>query len=120
MRALIAVLVASFLCSGCYVWDELGKGEEIMDQHFSNSGKNQHKTEAQQRAEQRKAEVPTPREKMAEWWEKAKTLGPLAEQEGDDGIVYCDLGQESRFVRRSDCATLGGRENDPAWAKSHP
>ena len=102
MRAL-AVLLVSLLCCGCFAFEEIDKGYEIMESH---SPKKKQAEEPEQTA--KAAARPDPR---AQWWRTATTLEPRS-ADGDDPLVSCRLGGGTRFTRRSDCISRGGSVAD--------
>lgn len=109
MRQLALAIAAAFLLSGCFVWEELEKGEAILDAHSPNRNKRM-KEEEEARAAAEKEKQPTASEKMAEWWDSAQSLGPRSDDTASaDPMVNCQLSGGSRFTRRSDCLARGGR-----------
>jgi hypothetical protein len=102
MRA-FAIVLASLLCSGCFAFEEIDKGYELMEAH-SPVKKPGEEPEPTAQAKAR----PDPR---AQWWATATTLEPRS-ADGDDPLVSCRLGGGTRFTRRSDCLTRGGSVAD--------
>ena len=97
MVRVIPLLAASLLLTGCFVFDEIDKGNEILDQNFSGKP-------AQQAPEQK---APAP-QAGAGWWANAKSLGD-APTDAKDPAVACAIGKSTRFMRKSDCLSQGGR-----------
>jgi hypothetical protein len=98
MRA-FAIVLASLLCSGCFAFEEIDKGYELMESHSPIKKP----AEEPEPTAQAKAQ-PDPR---AQWWRTATTLEPRS-ADGDDPLVSCRLGGGTRFTRRSDCISRGG------------
>lgn len=107
LRLLALALVAQ-LASGCFVFDELDKGNKIMEE---NSGKLQQKKAAEAAAAKAgtKPGAPAEGEKKKSWWETARTISPEDKAPTDDPHVRCKLEGKERFMLQSDCVTQGGR-----------
>ena len=103
---LALLLLVSALCSGCFVFDELDAGMEIMEAHTPADKK---KPAAAKAGEEEGEKPPTYNESVAGWFENAKTLGPR-ESGGDNPMVQCKIGGSTRFTKRTDCLTQGGEE----------
>jgi hypothetical protein len=108
MLRLLPVLLLACLCCGCFVFDELEAGEKMMEQ---NSPKKPGAEAAAATAAAGDAEKPGPPTGQA-WWSGARSLNAPAEAKpGDpDAPVRCKLGGGTRFMRRGDCLSQGGRE----------
>jgi hypothetical protein len=105
VRVLAAVAVASLL-SGCFVFDEIDKGQAIMEEN-SKKKPAAPASKAGARAKNAKAS-PT----SSAWWSKAKIIGkgPDPAQAGEPtALVRCRIGHGERFMRRNDCIAQGGR-----------
>ena len=107
MRWLLPVAVLAWLCQGCFVLDEIDKGQALMDKH---SPRNREK-KAQQ------AEAQTAREAgddegvvqgLLAWWKEAREPAPVR-RDPADVAVGCEVGGKVQFMRKSDCALRGGR-----------
>ena len=113
MRQLLCIALVGTLCQGCFVFDELDKGEEIMRQHRP---KNIDEVEAEP--------APTTRPKRKDdagmlafakglpgralgWWEELQEPDP--EDRPVDEVVRCELPERIQFTRKSDCIVRGGR-----------
>lgn len=110
MRVLLFGLLVCVLSTGCFVFDELDAGMEIMDSHTSHANK---KREAEKKAAKAgkgdaDEKPPTYAGAVQDWFQNAKTLGPR-EPSGDDPLIQCALGGSTRFMRQSDCVSQGGR-----------
>lgn len=110
-RVVLSLLCCAWLCSGCFVFDELDRGEEILD---TNSA--------------RGAAVAEPEEKkhdsssidlakagsealgaVGAWWDDLRRPAP----DPNDGIVRCRVNGDVQFTRESDCRSSGGRLVSP-------
>jgi hypothetical protein len=108
LRLLILALVAQ-LVSGCFVFDEIDKGNKLMEQ---NSGVQQ-KKKAEEAAAAQAAATKTGNaaegEKKKGWWETARSISAADKAPTDDPHVRCDIEGKERFMVQSDCVTQGGR-----------
>ena len=95
-RGFVLLLSCLFL-SGCFVFDELDAGNKILDQISPK------KPEA---APAEKAPAP---QAGAGWWANAKTLSGPPSDPGNDPAVSCTVGGSTRFMRKSDCLSQGGK-----------
>jgi hypothetical protein len=105
MRQLWVVLCAA-LCWGCFVFDELDQGEELMEQLGPGKGAAQKPTpdSAPARAE---SEGPGVLERLGAWWDEATAPEPVG-PDPDDRIVACRVDGSTQFMRVSDCQLRGG------------
>jgi hypothetical protein len=108
MRSILIALTAVFLLSGCFVWEELEKGEAILDAHSPNRNKREQEEEAAKAAAEAEKQ-PTAAQRAAEWWDSARAIGPSPDDKPDaDPMVSCRIDNATRFTRRSDCMARGG------------
>jgi hypothetical protein len=98
LRAL-SLLVICALASGCFVFDELDKGNKILDQNFSSN----------KPAEPAPAQKAPAAQAGAGWWANARSLNDTPSDAGSDPAVACTVGKSTRFMRKSDCLSQGGR-----------
>jgi len=104
MKAFLALVLASALCSGCFVFDEIEQGQEIMAAHSPNSG-------AAKDASGGSSESPkTAREKLAEYYAKQRARAASAPKSDDpgDAVGSCRIRGSVQFLRRADCKLRGG------------
>ncbi len=101
MRCL-ALLIAALLLPGCFAFEEIDKGMEIMEAHTPLVNKK--KREEEVRARDASPAKPDPR---VAWWKNARSLGPRSKSESET-LVNCLVGGSTRFMRRDDCLTRGG------------
>ncbi|HEY5657903.1 MAG TPA: hypothetical protein VIY27_08955 [Myxococcota bacterium] len=108
MRGVLVAITALFLLSGCFVWDELEKGEAILDAHSPNRNKRKQEEEAAAKAAEAE-KAPTASERAAQWWDSARSIGPRPDDKpAADPMVSCRLGGATRFTKQSDCLARGG------------
>lgn len=92
-----ALLVLCVLLSGCFVFDELDAGQKIMEQN----------------APAKPAAEPAPpgaaHQTGSGWWANAKSLRDTPAEPGNNPAVACAIGGSTRFMRKSDCLSQGGR-----------
>lgn len=107
-----ALAVAVTPLTGCFVFDELEAGEKIMDSHSPH--RNKKKSEAEEAATSGTGEEESKPTGQA-WWSQARSLnsGPADDEDADAGdpsaVVRCELAGATRFMRRGDCLSQGGR-----------
>jgi hypothetical protein len=107
LLALACLLALAGPLSGCWVIDELDKGQKFMDQHSPK---------AKQKAEEtgKAAAVATAKNRNAVdayFATEAKngTTKTFAPGQVSEGIVACKLGHKTEFMTRENCAARGGR-----------
>ncbi|MCI0547612.1 MAG: hypothetical protein L0027_10045, partial [Candidatus Rokubacteria bacterium] len=89
VRIAVAVLVVALgLCTGCFVFDEMDQGREIMERH---SGRNPRPdAPAAVEVEEPEAEGPGLIARVQQFIQDRREPGP-PERDPDDEIVTCDL-----------------------------
>jgi hypothetical protein len=108
MRSVLIALTAVSLLSGCFVWEELEKGEAILDAHSPNRNKRKQEEEAAAKAAEAE-NAPTAAQRAAQWWDSARAIGPRPDDKPDaDPMVSCRIDGATRFTKRSDCMARGG------------
>ncbi|HEY8154219.1 MAG TPA: hypothetical protein VII72_08845 [Myxococcota bacterium] len=98
----LAVVLASTLCWGCFVFDEIDAGQKEMDRYGGKP------PDAKGEAAAAKDKEPTPAERARQWWDSARTFEPRSDDAKSD-IVSCKVGGAVRFMSQSDCTNSGGR-----------
>jgi ABC-type nitrate/sulfonate/bicarbonate transport system substrate-binding protein len=112
MRRILIVALLASLCQGCFVLEEIDKGQQLMDQHSPR---------AREKAAQQEEAVAGPLsarpgakqeegilERLAKWWKKKREPAP-SKRDPDDLVVRCQIGRTMHFTRKSDCMLRGGR-----------
>jgi len=95
--------MALSLC-GCFVVDEIEKGQEIMKAHSPNP-------EPEKAGASKSAAAPkSARERLAEYYaeQRAKASSSSGSSDPADSIGRCRVGGSTEFLRRSDCKIRGG------------
>ena len=117
-RLLLCLLAALFL-SGCFVLEEMEKGDALIEQHSVGWRKmKQEKDQKEQAAKEEAAKTPSLIDPAAswsevklqvqEWWQAAleeESLPP----DSNDAVIRCEIRGQVRFTRKSDCTIRGGR-----------
>jgi hypothetical protein len=108
MRALptLALALPLWFGSGCFVFDEIDAGMEIMEAHSPKSNKAKKKADAPDEGEK----PPTYQQLVQSWWKDAKTLSvsPVDREESDDPMIPCAHAGKTVYTKRSDCVARGG------------
>ncbi len=116
MCRLVLIALASFWLTGCFVFEEIRKGNELMDQHASPARRKK-EAEAKSQAEAAATndaksgpliEWKKTKDRLAEWWEEATEEERVAPNP-DDHIVSCKVNGKVQFTRKSQCEIRGGR-----------
>ena len=102
MRVFVLV-IAAFVLGGCEVISDINS--EI---GFSEEEKAKSKAKAEATAPADEEEPDTYAKRTAEWWGKAKSLGPREDQDSDNPMVRCKVGGTERFTLTRDCLASGG------------
>ena len=108
MRALptLALAVPLLFGAGCFAFDELDAGMEIMEAHSPKNRKDKKKSAQQAEGEK----PPTYQQVVQSWWKDAKTLSvsPGDREASDDPMIPCAHAGKTVYTRRSDCVARGG------------
>ncbi|HVN40708.1 MAG TPA: hypothetical protein VMW19_21280 [Myxococcota bacterium] len=105
-RVVVLALVAQ-LTSGCFVFDELDKGNKELD-HYS-AARNEKAREKQAEAAKAAPGQPEQGEKKKNWWETARSLSVAEKTPSDNPHVRCRVGGKDTFMLQSDCVSQGGQ-----------
>src|SRR5262245_52143813 len=108
LRLLALALVAQ-LASGCFVFDEIDKGEKLMEQNSGNLQQKKKAEAAAVKAGTKTGSAAAEGDKKKSWWETARTISAEDKAPTDDPHVRCKLEGKERFMVQSDCVTQGGR-----------
>jgi len=108
---LVALGLAAQLLSGCFVFDELDKGNKILDQHSPtrNDAAKAKQAEAAKTAAAAPGKPGDPNAKKKSWWETARSISAADKPQTDDPHVRCRVDGKVLFMLQSDCMTQGGR-----------
>jgi hypothetical protein len=114
MRRILVVTLLASLCQGCFVFEEIEKGQQIMDQHSPKvramKEQKEKETAASKtaRAGARQEEEGGILDDLQQWWQKSREPAP-PERGPDDVVVRCQIGGSMHFMRKSNCKIRGGR-----------
>jgi hypothetical protein len=106
MKLILPILVA-LLCSGCFVIDEIEKGQAIMKAH---DGKDDEANSNEKGSADAKGPPKSPRERLADYYAKQRAQAPPPTKSLDpaDDVGRCRIGNTTQFMRRADCRLRGG------------
>ena len=107
MRLLVPIL-AALLCSGCFVFEEIQAGREIMEAHSPDREEEEVAEEEAGGGQPKSA-----RERLSEYYAKQRAQAkesPKSLSPSDD-VGRCRIGGTTTFTRRSDCELRGGTFN---------
>jgi hypothetical protein len=105
-RSAVAGLALAFGlgCTGCFVFDEIDSGREVMKKH---SGRGAKGAAAAEQPEPEAEEGPGLLARVKDFFaERREASRP--QRDPDDEIVSCDLGDAVTFTYASDCLSRGG------------
>jgi len=113
MRRILACLLVLWLGSGCFVFDELERGEEILDKHASRErreaeARKKQAAEAEAEGGSEPSLVADLGGRVRTWWDE-RNEPKAPEQDPDNVVVRCELRGQARFTRKFDCLSQGGR-----------
>lgn len=122
MPRITATLLCSVWLCGCFIADEINKGDALIEQHsvgWRNKKKQQvqqaeqqaAETEAKSEAKQAASARPGVSDKLSEWWRDTVEEQPVS-VDPSDTLVRCELGGGTQFLRRSDCELRRGRVSE--------
>jgi hypothetical protein len=106
---LLALALAAQIASGCFVFDELDKGEKILDESSPTRNAAAKKKAEEAAAKAAPGQPADPNQKKKSWWETARTLSKADKAPSDDPHVRCRIEGRERFMLQSDCLTQGGK-----------
>jgi hypothetical protein len=108
MKRLAMLLIVCLLGSGCFVFDEIDSGKAIMDKNSPKKAG----APAKAGAGAPTGKAGTPGQKASkDWWATAKSIeAPTDVDPADPNTpVSCEVRGSTRFMRRGDCLSQGGR-----------
>jgi len=118
---LAAILLSSLWISGCFISEEIRKGDALIEQH-SVGWREKQKGVQQAEEESAKAESETQsrrarnagpgvKDKLSDWWRETVDEEPVKANR-DDKLVSCKIGGKVQFIRESDCQVRRGRATE--------
>ena len=108
MRWTATLALIALLLQGCFVFDEIDKGQKELDRYGGAGGR--------ARVEKSASPVPVKPSKAPEpgllaraeaWWTQAREPKPPQRDPGDK-IVRCEVGHSSQYMYASDCRARAG------------
>jgi hypothetical protein len=105
-RVVLLALVAQ-LATGCFVFDELDKGNQELDRHSAT--RNEKAKEKAAAAAKAAPGKPAEGDKKKSWWESARSLSMAEKAPSDDPHVRCRVDGKETFMVQSDCVSQGGQ-----------
>ena len=118
MFRLAAILVSSLWISGCFVVEEMRKGDALIEQHsvgwrekkksMQKAEEEVAKAEAETQSHRARSTGPGVPDKLAGWWHETVNEEPVKTNR-DDKLVSCEVGGKVQFIRKSDCQVRRGR-----------
>jgi hypothetical protein len=114
MRRVVALIALLVLAPGCFVFDELDKGQEILEKHSPKRAEQKEKEAASRPASASSAtgkEEPGLIDQVRSWIAQrtAEAQPERPQADPDDVPVSCRIDGHLRFVRKSDCQLRGGQ-----------
>ena len=109
MHRILAVIIAAWACQGCFVFDEINQGMEIMDEHApKQQGAPATPSQSVRRSRAgNDKEEPGLVARLQKWWEDWNKPKPVV-RDPSDIVVKCDIAGAVHFTRKSDCRIRGG------------
>ncbi len=118
MFRLAAILLSSLWLSGCFVLEEIRKGDVLIEQHsvgwrekkkgMREAEQESVKAEAEAQHHQARNSGPSVKDKLSDWWHETVDQEPVT-VDRNDKLVSCKLRGKVQFVRKSDCQLRRGR-----------
>ena len=115
---LVAILLSSLWLSGCFIAEEIRKGDALIEQHsvgwrekkerVQQADEEAAKAEAEAQSQQAKNTGPAVKRKLSDWWRETVDEEPV-KSNPNDKIVSCNIGGKQQFLRESDCQLRRGR-----------
>jgi hypothetical protein len=105
MRLVLAVMVC-VICSGCFVIDEIDKGQELMEAHSPDT----EKVATDPALSGADGEAASARNRLNAYYKKQRSKASAAKSSDDphDAVGRCKLGSNTLFMRQADCVSRGG------------
>jgi hypothetical protein len=109
MRWTAPLALIALLLQGCFVFDEINKGQKELDRYGGAGGQPRaEKSAAPQPAQKPKAPEPGLLARAQAWWAEKNEPKP-PQRDPSDKIVRCDVGHSSQYMYASDCRARAGR-----------
>jgi hypothetical protein len=110
MRWTVLLIAVILFAPGCFVFEELDKGQAIMEQH-SPKKKAEKEAPPPTLPVRKKPEDEGLLASVQSWWKEHKRAAEAAsrpQRDPDDVPVRCRSGGNTQYLRKSDCLVRGG------------
>jgi hypothetical protein len=114
---LSAILLSSLWFSGCFIAEEIRKGDALIEQHsvgwrekkkgVQKAEEESAKAEADTQSRRARNAGPGVKDKLSDWWRETVDEEPVKANR-DDKLVSCQIGGKVQFIRESDCQVRRG------------
>ena len=119
MFRLAAILFSSLWLSGCFVADEIRKGDALIEQHSVGWRKKKERmakaeeeiAKAEEETQQARNTGPDAKSKLSKWFRETIEEEPV-KADPSDKIVSCTIGGKLQFLRKSDCEIRRGQSTE--------
>ena len=118
---LAAILLSALWLSGCFVAEEIRKGDALIEQHsvgwrnkkerMEQAEEEVAKAEAEAQNQQARNTGPDAKSKLSKWLQETIEEEPV-KSDPSDKIVSCTIGGKLQFLRKSDCEIRRGQSTD--------
>jgi len=118
---LAAILFSSLWISGCFITEEIRKGDALIEQHsvgwrekkkgVQKAEEESAKAEADTQSRRARNAGPGVKDKLSDWWRETVDEEPVKANR-DDKLVSCQIGGKVQFIRESDCQVRRGRATE--------
>jgi hypothetical protein len=114
---LVAIALSSLWISGCFIVEEIRKGDALIEQHsvgwrekkksMQRAEEEGAKAEAETQSQRARNAGPGVKNQLSDWWRETVDEEPVNVNK-DDKLVSCKIGGKVQFVRESDCQVRRG------------
>ena len=106
MGRLLAILLMTQLCVGCFVFEELDTSADMLDNPtFAKPEKKAAKPTPSPSPSAKPSSGESVKQQLAGWWNEARSINS---GEVDENMVACELGGKTQYMGKTDCLTRGG------------
>ena len=121
MFRLAAILLSALWLSGCFIAEEIRKGDALIEQHsvgwrnkkerMEQAEEEVAKAEEEAQNQQARSTGPDAKSKLSKWLQETIEEEPV-KADPSDKIVSCTIGGKLQFVRKSDCEIRRGQSTE--------
>jgi hypothetical protein len=115
---LATILLSPLWISGCFITEEIRKGDALIEQHsvgwrekkkgMQKAEEESAKAEAETQSHRARNAGPGVKDKLSDWWRETVDEEPVKANR-DDKLVSCEIRGKVQFIRESDCQVRRGR-----------